>query len=75
MRTLTIISLILVIVGALNWGLVGILGFNLVGFLFGPMSWFTRLIYILVGVAGLYVIDHLVRVVESPVPMPGLGTS
>lgn len=71
MRKLTVIALILAIVGALNWGLVGFFGFNLVAYLFGPVSWFTRLIYILVGIAGLYTIDVLVRYVESPVPMMG----
>jgi uncharacterized membrane protein YuzA (DUF378 family) len=46
------LALILVIVGALNWGLIGVVQFNLVEYLFKD-SWLTSLIYILVGVAGL----------------------
>ncbi len=56
MKTTTIISFILVIIGALNWLLVGLFGFDLVAFLLGPMSFLSRAIYILVGVASLWVI-------------------
>ena len=44
------------IVGALNWGFVGLFNFNLVRTLFGPMSWLSRLIYTLVGISGLYLL-------------------
>lgn len=44
---------LLVLVGALNWGLVGFLDFNLVSALFGDMSLVSRVIYALVGVSGL----------------------
>lgn len=54
MKTLDIIALILVIIGAINWGLIGFFGFDLVAMLFGTMSSFTRVIYALVGIAGLY---------------------
>ena len=43
----------LVIIGTLNWGLVGIFQFNLVDQLFGPMSTLSRIVYGLVGLAGL----------------------
>ena len=43
----------LVIIGALNWGLVGIFQFNLVDQLFGPMSALSRIVYGLVGLSGL----------------------
>ncbi|MBQ2717951.1 MAG: DUF378 domain-containing protein [Clostridia bacterium] len=56
MKIATIISFILVIIGALNWLLVGTLSFDLVAFLFGSMSVLTRVIYALVGVASLWVI-------------------
>lgn len=46
-------SLILVIIGALNWGLVGTFNFDLVAFLFGEMSLLARTVYILVGLSGL----------------------
>ncbi len=53
MRILKIISFILVIIGALNWGLVGLFNFNLVSAIFGDMTFFTRTIYILVGIAAI----------------------
>lgn len=43
----------LVIIGALNWGLVGIFEWNLVHAIFGGVEWLERLIYILVGVSAL----------------------
>lgn len=46
--------LTLVIIGGLNWGLVGLFNYNLVDALFGANSWFTRLVYILVGVSALF---------------------
>lgn len=49
-------ALALVIVGGLNWGLVGAFGFDLVAAIFGPMSWISRIVYILVGLAALYMI-------------------
>ena len=56
------IALILSIVGCLNWGLVGIFRFDLVAWLFGGSgSLFSRLIYTVVGLAGLWCISFLVR--------------
>ena len=49
-------ALTIAIIGAVNWGLIGFLDFNLVSFLFGKMSWFSRIIYGLVGLCGLYLI-------------------
>lgn len=56
MKTLHIVSLALVIVGALNWGLVGLFDFDLVAALFGQETAMTNLLYVLVGLAGLAVI-------------------
>lgn len=56
MNTLYKSSLVLSIIGCLNWGLVGLLNFNLVEYLFGDGSLLTRLVYILVLVAGLITI-------------------
>ncbi len=53
------ISFILVIIGALNWGLVGIFGFNLVAAIFGASTVVTKVIYILVGLGGLWMIYKL----------------
>lgn len=47
-------ALVLVIVGGLNWGLVGILNFNLVATLFGDMSALARIVYALVGLSAVY---------------------
>ena len=56
------IALILSIVGCLNWGLVGILGFDLVAWLFGGSgSLFSRLVYTVVALAGLWCITFLFR--------------
>jgi uncharacterized membrane protein YuzA (DUF378 family) len=50
------IALILVIVGGLNWGLVGIFSFNLVDWIFGGVYFIARIIYILVALAAIYMI-------------------
>lgn len=54
--------LTLVIIGAVNWGLIGFFRFDLVAFLFGEMSWITRIIYALVGISGLYLISAFGRI-------------
>ena len=56
MKTLNFIALTLTIIGALNWGLIGLFQFNLVSFLFGEMTLLSRIVYILVGLSGLYLI-------------------
>ncbi len=53
MNTLYKTSLVISIVGALNWGLIGLFGFNLVETIFGINTFLTTLIYILVGVSGI----------------------
>jgi uncharacterized membrane protein YuzA (DUF378 family) len=50
------IALVLVIVGGLNWALVGILKFDLVAWIFGDMTIVSRVVYILVGVAAVYMV-------------------
>ena len=50
------VVLILVIVGALNWGAIGLFDFNFVAAIFGVETILTRIIYILVGLAGVYLI-------------------
>jgi len=55
LKALNLIALILVIVGALNWGLVGLLSIDLVALLFGAMSTLSRIVYTLVGLAGVYI--------------------
>lgn len=54
MKVLNGIALTLVIIGAINWLLVGLFKFNLVDAIFGSLSVLTRIIYIIVGIAGLW---------------------
>lgn len=56
-KTFDCIVLTLVIIGAINWGLIGFFGFNVVSTIFGGMSWISRIIYALVGLGGLYLIS------------------
>ena len=48
--------------GAINWGLIGFFNFNLVSFLFGSMSWISRIIYAIVGLCGLYLFSAYGRI-------------
>lgn len=54
MKAIDYIVLVLVIIGAINWGLVGFFGLDLVAFLFGSMSVLSRIIYAVIGICGLY---------------------
>ncbi len=55
-------ALVLTIVGAVNWGLIGFFKFDLVAWLFGTLTLLTRIIYALVGICGLYCISLFGRV-------------
>lgn len=55
MKTLHVVAIILVIVGGLNWGLVGLLNLNLVESLLGAGSGLEKIVYILVGLSAVYV--------------------
>ena len=55
-------SLTLVIIGAVNWLLIGIFRFDLFAFLFCHMSWLSRIIYTIVGLCGLYLISLFGRI-------------
>lgn len=54
LNTLDWIAILLVIIGGLNWGLVGILHFDLVAAIFGEMSALSRIIYTVVGICAVY---------------------
>ena len=56
MGTIGWIAFVLVIVGGLNWGLVGAFNFDLVAAIFGTMGVISRIVYILVGLSALYII-------------------
>ncbi len=53
MNTILKICLVFVIIGAINWGLVGLFDFNLVSYLFGEKSLLERIVYVIVGISGL----------------------
>ena len=55
------IALVLVIVGGLNWGLVGLFKFNLVSAIFGAVPFLMNLVYVLVGLSALYLIYYLLK--------------
>ena len=55
-------ALTLTIIGAVNWGLIGFFQFDLVRVIFGNMSLFSRIIYAVVGLSGLYAISYFGRI-------------
>ena len=59
MKIIDRIALVLIIIGAINWGLIGFFNFNLVDTIFGNMSLLSRIIYALVGISGLWGIKLL----------------
>lgn len=59
MKLIDKIALVLIIIGAINWGLIGLFKFDLVAALFGEMSVISRIVYSLVGVSGLWGIKLL----------------
>lgn len=64
MKVWNYIALIITIIGAVNWGLIGVLDFNLVTFLFGT-GLITRIVYILVGICGLYLLTFFSKLSEE----------
>lgn len=56
-KALDFTALTIAIIGAVNWGLIGFFSFDLVAFIFGNMSWFSRIVYALVGICGLYLVS------------------
>ncbi|MBQ6834004.1 MAG: DUF378 domain-containing protein [Lachnospiraceae bacterium] len=59
------LALLLSIIGSLNWGLIGLFNFDLVAFLFGQMSLISRIVYSLVGAAGIWCITLLFKHITS----------
>ncbi len=55
------VAIVLVIVGAVNWGLVGLGGWDLVDLILGSVAWLARLVYVLVGLSGLYMIWYVTQ--------------
>jgi uncharacterized membrane protein YuzA (DUF378 family) len=65
LNTLDWVALVLVIVGGLNWALVGLFGFDLVAAIFGDMSVLSRIVYILVGLSAVYVLAGLGKLAKK----------
>ena len=65
MRAINLVTLLLVIVGGLNWGLVGLFNFDLVAALFGEMSALSRIVYVLVGASAMWQVIPLVEALNS----------
>ena len=61
MKVVDYIALALVVIGAVNWGLIGFFGFDLVRVIFGDMTIVSRIIYSLIGIAGLYALSFFGR--------------
>jgi uncharacterized membrane protein YuzA (DUF378 family) len=75
MKIVNIVTLVLVIVGAVNWGLVGFFQFDLVAALFGgPQAALARIVYVLVGLSGLYQLVPLISALASGAENPQLAT-
>lgn len=55
-------ALVIAVIGAINWGLVGLFRFDLVNWIFGDLSWISRLIYVIVGISGLYLLTFFGRI-------------
>lgn len=62
MKVINTLVLVLVIVGALNWGLIAVFSFDLVAWAFGAMTMLTRIVYGLVAIAGLWAITFFTRI-------------
>lgn len=58
-------ALTIAIIGAVNWGLIGLFRFDLVAFLFGDMSWLPRIVYVLVGISGLYLVSFFLHLGDN----------
>ena len=65
MKALTWIAVIVLVIGGINWLLVGAFNFDLVATLFGEMSALSRIVYMLVGLAAIYVAIYSPRLVRS----------
>ena len=55
------VALIVILIGAINWLLVGVFSFGLVALLFGNLTWLSRIVYTLVGLSGLYLVTFFGR--------------
>jgi uncharacterized protein len=64
MKTLNLLTFILVIVGAVNWTIFGLMGTNLITAIFGDVVVLTKLVYFLIGLSGLHLMTYYHNVVK-----------
>ena len=57
--------LVIAVIGAVNWGLIGLFRMDLVALLFGQLSWISRIIYVAVGICGIYLLTFFGRVTSG----------
>lgn len=69
------IAIVLSAIGAINWGLIGLFGFDLVAVIFGEMSVVSRIVYVIVGVAGVYLLARAATRLRSERRMVRAPTS
>jgi len=58
MKTLNLLTFVLVVIGAINWTLFGVMGVNLVSSVFGSSEVLLKLVYFLIGLSGVYMLTH-----------------
>jgi uncharacterized membrane protein YuzA (DUF378 family) len=68
MKALNLTTLILVIIGGLNWGLLGVTGVDLVAMIFGAGSFLARAIYVIVGLSALWQLVPLTKAFQTDEP-------
>ena len=64
-KWLDVTAIIITFIGAINWGLIGLFEFDLVAYIFGDMSWLSRIIYVLVGIFGLYLLTFFSKICNN----------
>ena len=75
MKTLDVVFAVLLVVGGLNWGLVGLFRFDLVASILGPMSSLSRVVYALVGLSAVYQAMSLKAIQRRWGMAPAMGRS
>lgn len=64
MKVLNLITFVLVVLGAINWTLFGVMGVNIVGSVFGSSEILLKLVYFLIGLSGMYMLTHYKTLVQ-----------
>ena len=59
------IALVLIVIGGLNWGLVGVFSFDLVAAIFGDMSALSRIVYVIIGISAIYILTIMPKIART----------